>query len=265
MNSSEQSYTQAVFTAAILAGERAAPSPVAEAAAVCCKAIAPVAGEPMLQRVVKALAGSEYIDRLSIVGLADEAASVAADVPLLAGKNSPSASVCHVLERYAQQLPVLITTADHALLSTEIVDYFCRKAARSSADLIIALAEIDSDDKRFSGLKRTLYRFHGHAYGGCNLYAFMTPEARAVPQYWLQVEQQRKRVLNLIARIGWRSVLSYLFGRLTLEEALARLSSRFGLRIEALILTFPQAAIDVDSVQDWYFVNRYLGAPVDEG
>jgi len=258
MNSSAQTTEQTVFTAAVLAGERAAISPVAEAAGVCCKAIAPVAGVPMLRRVITALENSDSIGKLCIVGLADEAAPEVADVTLLAGKNSPSASVCHVLDTFAQQLPILITTADHALLSTEIVDYFCQKAAHSSADLVIALAEIDANDKRFCELKRTLYRFRGHAYSGCNLYAFKTPQARAVPQYWLQIEQQRKRVLNLVLRIGWRSVLSYLFGRLSLEEALARLSARFGLRIEAVILPFPQAAIDVDSVQDWYFVNRYL-------
>jgi len=50
-------------------------------------------------------------------------------------------------------------------------------------------------------------------------------------------------------------VLRYLLGRLTLEEGLQRLSRRLDLRIGAVILSHPEAAVDVDTVQDWHLVE----------
>jgi len=54
-------------------------------------------------------------------------------------------------------------------------------------------------------------------------------------------------------------VLRYLLGRLSLSEALARLSRRLQLRLGFVLLPFPEAAVDVDSVDDWIFVRRLAG------
>jgi len=263
MNTTDSIVPGTLFTAAVMAGERKGKQPVADAAGVCCKAMVPVAGKPMLRRVLDALRASELIGEISIVGLPREVEDLFPGLKLLPGKNSPCASACHVLELCSEQLPLLVTTADHALLTAEMVDFFCQKAARTDADLVVAVAAIDTNDTQFPGLKRTLKRFRGQAYSGCNLYAFMRPAARVVPEHWLQVEQKRKSAWRVISQLGWVSVLSYLLGRLSLEDALAKLSAKLGVRIEAVVMPFPEAAIDVDTVADWHIVNRYLGFPLE--
>ena len=50
---------------------------------------------------------------------------------------------------------------------------------------------------------------------------------------------------------------------LPLEEALAKLGKRLGLRIRAVILPYPNAAIDVDSIADLKLVNGYFSADSD--
>jgi len=52
--------------------------------------------------------------------------------------------------------------------------------------------------------------------------------------------------------------LRYRLGMLSLEEALAKLGKRMGLRMRAVILPYANAAIDVDSIADLELVSGYI-------
>jgi hypothetical protein len=58
--------------------------------------------------------------------------------------------------------------------------------------------------------------------------------------------------------LGWSGLLAYALGRLTLPAALGRVSGRLGLRAGAVILPFPEAAVDVDSVEDLQLVRAVV-------
>jgi hypothetical protein len=60
----------------------------------------------------------------------------------------------------------------------------------------------------------------------------------------------------MLSELGWRVVLRYLLGRLSLKEALRRISQRMGVRVGVVLLPFPEAAVDVDSVADWQVSQR---------
>jgi hypothetical protein len=78
-------------------------------------------------------------------------------------------------------------------------------------------------------------------------------------RFWRRVEQQRKRPLRLLAGVlGWTAIADYALGRLTLERALARVSRRLGLTAAPVLLPFPEAAVDVDSVEDLQLVRAIV-------
>ncbi len=54
--------------------------------------------------------------------------------------------------------------------------------------------------------------------------------------------------------------MRYLLGRLPLDSALERLSARLGVRVRAVILPFPESAIDVDSIADQKLVEEITGS-----
>jgi hypothetical protein len=58
--------------------------------------------------------------------------------------------------------------------------------------------------------------------------------------------------------LGGRAVIRYLLGRMPLTEALDHISSIMGIRAGAVILPFPEAAVDVDTVNDWIFVKNLV-------
>ena len=99
----------------------------------------------------------------------------------------------------------------------------------------------------------TPYRFYVSG-----LFAFMTPRSRTVAAFWRKVESQRKRPWRIFATLGWWPVFKYLLGRLSLQEALARISSILEMKIGVVILPFADAAVDVDTEDDWRLVQQIL-------
>jgi len=255
------------FTALVLAGDRGPDDAVARAAGVCCKALAPVGGKPMVLRVLSALGASEHIGARLLCGPPREAmercpelqaGTDRGDWDWLENQATPSTSAHVALQTLPPTAPVLLTTADHALLRNEIVDHFCAQASRAGNDLTVGLALYGEVMAANPGMKRTGLRFRDNTYCGCNLFAIIDPRARKIADFWRRVEQDRKRPWRIIRLLGWRSVLRFLLGRLTLDEALRRLSKRLGISIGYVLLPFPEAAVDVDTEADWLYVKRLV-------
>ena len=251
----------------VLAGDRGPHDPVAHHVGAPCKALAPVAGRPMLLRVLDALAASHVIDGATLVGpqreqLAHcpELTAHLADGALewLPPQSSPSHSASTALERLPADQPVLLTTADHALLEPGWVNAFCEQAFASGKDAVVGLARHAAVQAAFPGSRRTALRFRDGAYCGCNLFAFLNPAGRRAPAFWQHIEQQRKKPHRLAAALGLGTLLAYLCGRLTLSGGLERLSGKVGARLGAVLLDDPRAAVDVDSVADYELVQSLL-------
>jgi GTP:adenosylcobinamide-phosphate guanylyltransferase len=255
------------FQAVVLAGDRGPDDPVARRAGVPCKALVPVGGRPMLLRVLDALAGSGAVAGVTLVGPRQAQLDAcpelarridAGELAWLPPQPSPSLSAMAALERLPADRPVLLTTADHALLQSAWVDAFCAGALGSGKDAVVGLAAHARVQAAFAQSRRTALRFRGGAYCGCNLFAFLTPAGRRAPAFWRHIEQQRKKPHRLAAALGLGTLLAYLGGWLTLQGGLERLSRRVGAQLGAVLLDDPRAAVDVDTVADFELVERLL-------
>ena len=223
----------------------------------------------MLLRVLDALAGSTAIDGVTLVGphraqvdqCPELAARVVAGMPAwLPPQPSPSLSALSAMQSLPTDRPLLLTTADHALLQAGWVDAFCARALASGADAVIGLVHHAAVREAFPHSRRTALRFRDESYCGCNLFAFLSPAGRRAPVFWRKIEQQRKKPHRLAAALGFGTLLAYLTGRLTLTGGLARLSERVGAQLGAVLLDDPRAAVDVDSVADFELVQAILAA-----
>jgi hypothetical protein len=175
-----------------------------------------------------------------------------------ANQATPSSSAYHVLQTLPHEVPVLLTTADHAMLSARMVDYFCSEARATGCDVVVGVAPHELVTKAYPQTRRTATHLADGAYCGCNLFAFLTPRARLAADFWRRVETQRKNPLRMIRVLGWVAVSRYLMGRLSLDKALKRLSRRLGFKAGAVIMPFAEAAVDVDSIEDWNLVERIV-------
>lgn len=255
------------FTVVVLAADRELSDPVAQAAGVSCKALTPAGGRAMVLRVLDALAETREVGVRILAGPAMAFVEQNAELNGLvssgqvrwhAPQATPSSSAFTVLQSLPEDVPVLVTTADHALLTAAMVDHFCAEARRSGCDVVAGVARYELIAAAFPGSRRTVTKLRDGGYCGCNLFAFLTPQARQAADFWRQVEKERKKPLRIIKVMGMMAVLRYLLGRLTLEQALARLSRRMKLQAGVVRMPFAEAAVDVDKVEDWLLVESIL-------
>lgn len=255
------------FTALILAADRAIGDPVAEATGAPCKSLSPVGGVPMVIRVIEALEASSEVDSSILCGPSREIISQSPELNQVLSKDNirwmphretPSTSTYEALQHIDQGKPVLVTTADHALLTPQIVDYFCSQARQTDYDLAVGLASYDMLSKAFPNCRRTVTKLKDGGFCSCNLFAFLTPKSYSAANFWRQVEQQRKKPLRIVSVCGWITVLRFLLGQLTMEEGLRRISRRLELNAGAIMMVQPEAAVDVDTVGDLALVNKII-------
>jgi GTP:adenosylcobinamide-phosphate guanylyltransferase len=255
------------FRALVLAGSRGPEDPVAREAGAVCKAVVPVAGRPMVLRVVSALRASDAVADVTVVGLPEECARdpvvgaglAEAQAGIVGGAGSPSASVALALSSIAPDKKVLVTTADHALLRAEIVDTFVSAAVASDADVAIGLVRYDLVTAACPGTRRTVTRFRDGGYCGTNLFAFLSERGRDAVAFWSDIERHRKHPWRIVRSLGPMTLFRYMTGRLSLEEAIKRLSVLTGVRVEAVLLPFGEAAVDVDKPEDLMLAESLAG------
>lgn len=236
------------------------------------KALVPVLGKPMLLRVVEMLLASPSIRHVILCldqalkdhGLGPDLEALIADgtIEIATPQTSPSASVAYVIDRFQHvddAWPLLVTTADHPLLTTSMVQYFTDNTPED-ADLTVGLAEASVIKQKYPDAIRTFYKFAGQGYSGCNLFMLGSPKADTFVAFWQDMEQHRKRPWRLVAAIGPTLLFRFLIGRLTIEAALDHLSARIGAKTKAVIMPFAEAAIDVDKPDDLELAESILGA-----
>jgi hypothetical protein len=183
----------------------------------------------------------------------------AEDFRVTASKGSPSLSVASGLRELRRGgAAALVTTADHALLSTEMVGYFLDAADEAAADVAIALVSASLLQSRFPESKRTYLRLRGESYSGANLFRFRIPEGLPAVEFWVDVEDHRKSPLRLVRQFGLTTLALFALRRLDLRAAMKRASRVIGVEVAAVEMPFAEAAIDVDKLSDLEQVRQIL-------
>lgn len=242
------------WNALILAGSRGPTDPVAQAAGVTDKAMAEVAGRPMIHHVFDALHGTGRIDRIAVIGGRD--LDLAPDIGHLDAAPSPAGSVQQGLS--ALGTPLLVTTADNPLVRPETIDAFLSGAEAMDADAVAGIARRCVVEAAGNPARRTYLRFRDGPVSGCNLFAFATPQGAEAARFWRRLETQRKQPWRMAMAIGPGVLLRYVFGRLDQDMAARAISRAAGCRTAMVALDDPFAAHDVDKPDDLRFADTVL-------
>jgi GTP:adenosylcobinamide-phosphate guanylyltransferase len=256
--------TAPTWTAILLAGERPGESAFARAHGVAAKALIPVAGEPMLGRVVRALLQCSSLG--SIVLLAQDPGRLTTgslawlnDEPRIVPARSGDGIAASIADQAGSAhapFPLMIVTADHALLTPAMVEAFLAEAG--ATDAAVGVVERGVVEAAFPHVRRTWLRFGGGQYSGANLFALRTEAARAALTLWSNVERDRKKALRLMLSFGPVLAFRALTRTISLDAALTQLGRRVGLSVRAVRLPFAEAAVDVDKPSDLALAEQVL-------
>lgn len=250
----------------VLAGERPGGGLLARHFGVAANALVAVAGIPTIERVVTTLRQSRMVgDGLlcgperSVVEASEVFSRLLAngDYRWITPSENPAESALSALAQL-DRWPVLMTTADHALLTPQIVESFCTKAAASAADLVVGLAQFDAVHAAFPESKRTILKFADGGRCGTNLFYLRSPAARGALEFWKGLQSDRKQPMRMARRLGFGLLMRYVLGLLKAQQALDAIARRAGCTIGFVDVTEPQAAVDVDSVADHTLAEQLL-------
>lgn len=248
------------YTAIVLAGSRPGPDPFAASFGVATKALIPISGEPMVRRPVQALLASGRIGEVIVLAQSPQviAPALPKDSRLRVAKSGETiaSTILALCASADTRWPLLVTTADHALLDTATIDEFLRAA--EGADIAIGMVERANLLRRLPQTLRTWLKFRGGAYTGANLFALRSARVAPAIEQWRAVEQDRKKAWRIISLLGPLMLAGAALRLLSVDEILSSLSDRLGLSIKAVKLTNPLAGVDVDKPEDHALVEAIL-------
>ena len=182
-------------TAVVLAGSRPGVDPFAQAYGTDLKALIPIGGVPMVRRPATALLESAGVASIRVVAQQPDRIAEALPADAQVTVQASGATIASTLEALCSDAsvdwPVLVTTADHALLTPGMVADFLAKSP--GADIAIGVVSRDVLLKRLPQTKRTWLKFRGGAYSGANLFLLGGPQVRPAIELWRASEQNRKK------------------------------------------------------------------------
>lgn len=255
-----------MFTAVVLAGERPTGSALSQALGLPASVLVDVAGTPSLQRVLEAIVGANQAEAGLVCG---PAAAVyhgheglrhmveGRGFQWLAPAPGPCASATRAIEAL-RRFPVLLTTGDHALLTSGMIDAFCTAALATSGDAAVGLVPHALVQAAFPESRRTVLRFRDGAFCGSNLFAILNARGLHALRFWQAVEADRKRPWKLAQNLGPVFLLRYLARQVSLADALKRLSGLCGCTVTCVQIDSPRAAVDVDTLADRDLADRII-------
>ena len=245
------------ITVLLLAGRRTGFDPICSNFNVRYKALAPVAGEPMVMHVLRNFENCDYVSEIIVLAqepqiLQTELADIldCSKVRFCESDGSIAKTILTSIDKYQLNLPVMVTTADNSLLRSEHINDFFFKALNTSSDLAVGMVDKNNLVTQHPESRRTWIQFQDIAVTGCNLFLVKGANANKIIEFWNEFETSPKKLLKLAWSLGPVFFLRYLSKQITLAESFDVISKLLGAKVNPIILENPDIAIDADKLTD---------------
>ena len=215
------------------------------------KALIDVAGKPMIQWVLDALGNAKQVDNVIIIGLSPKS-GVTCKKPIHYVSNQGRmlanivAGVNKALEINKKTKYVLVVSSDIPTLKSEMVDWLINTCMETKDDLYYGVCPRDVMEARFPGSKRTYTHLKDMDVCGADMnltHVRMTTEHLDM---WESLIGSRKSPLKQAGIIGFGTLFALFTRRLTLEDAVQRVSDRIGIKGRAIVWPYAEPCMDID-------------------
>jgi GTP:adenosylcobinamide-phosphate guanylyltransferase len=227
------------------------------------KALIDVAGKPMIQWALDALSDAKNVDNVIIVGLTSKT-NVACRKPLHFLSNQGRmlanivAGVHKVLEIDPKAEYVLVVSSDIPGIRAEMVDWLIDTAMETSDDIYYGVVPRQVMEKRYPQSKRTYTRLKDMEVCGADMNIAHVSMATEHLDMWEELIGNRKSPFKQAATIGLGTLTLLLAGKLTLQDAVERVTTRLGISGRAIVWEQAEPGMDIDKPHQLEIMRKDL-------
>lgn len=224
----------------------------AAAAGTEIKALAPVRGISMLERVLHALRACGA-RRIALVADEDVGRNYASLVErVIEASPSGSENMIRALRAWTEDAqPLLYATSDLPYVNPDALRDFLARAPQQS--IAMALVEAESYAARFPGAPPFGIRLAGERVVNGGVFVLPAGSAARVERVATGFFEARKRPWQMAGLVGPTTLLRFVTGRLSVGHLEAKAARVFGMPAAAVRGCAPELAFDVDTAADYRY------------
>ena len=228
------------------------------------KALLGLAGKPMVQWTLDAIATTSRVGNVVIIGLGPQHGLNCGDKSVHYTKSvggildNVTAGAKKVIEVNPESKLPLWVSADVPLITPEMLNWFIDRTDETDHDLYYQIIERGVMERRFPSSKRTFTKLKGKAVCGGDVGAFSTTTASSSHPAWRAITDARKSVTKQATLVGLWPLILLLTGQMTEESAATVVRKRLG--VNGVLITCPYAEVgmDVDKPEQYRIAKREL-------
>jgi CTP:molybdopterin cytidylyltransferase MocA len=215
------------------------------------KALLPIAGKPMIQHVVNALAASPEVEQFVVVGLSpEESPDLGVPVAYAPAQDSLLDNVIAGFEKLQDVKPdarlAILSSADIPLLTTEMVNWLIESCTETDHDLYYTIVKRSVMERRFPQAGRTFVPLRDGTYCGGDIFVARTDLLYSNHALADHLMQARKSFWKQVRLVGLGFLIRFALRRLTVADAERHMSKVFNVRGRTVITPFAEMGMDVD-------------------
>lgn len=104
--------------------------------------------------------------------------------------------------------------------------------------------------KKFPKMKRTYLRLKEGTFCGTGFFYLSADVVKNLKDAFEEITRLRKKPWKLIQTLGFGTIVKFLLGRLSVKDLEKRAEKLFNCAVRAVMLTSPEAAVNIDKVSD---------------
>lgn len=228
------------------------------------KAAIQIGKKSMVQWVLDALDGSSSIDNIVVVGM-EEIRNDLHSTKILDFRSSSDDYIQNfqlgadaLLFHKPSAERVALVSCDIPMLTPEGVDWVIQTALETDGDLCYCVIEQSQMEKRFPDSARSYVKLRDMNVCGGDIGVIKLDLYKNRKDFWRKLFEARKTTLHQARLIGFDVLLLLLLRRLTLEDAVHKVTKRLGITGRGLNCPYPEVGMDIDKPHQLEIAFREL-------
>lgn len=215
------------------------------------KALIDVAGKPMVQWIVDALAEAKSVDQIIVIGLSQKS-ELTCSKPLhyISNQGRMLANIVAGSEKSLELKPnidhLLVCSADIPALRGDMVDWLVKTAMQTDDELYYGVCPREVMEARYPNSKRTYTKLKEMELCGADVNLVRISIIKEHMAVWEALIGNRKSPLRQAGIIGFDTLFQLATRQFTLESLVERASQRIGIKGRAIVWQQAEPCMDVD-------------------